>query len=52
MKHTRCILSIVNFFMTRFQVAGSNPKGHRDLHLLQRYTSEQAVNGRNMALLY
>lgn len=52
MKHTRCILSIVNFFMTRFQVAGSNPKGHCDLHLLQRYTSEQAVNGRNMVDSY
>lgn len=52
MKNTRCILYVLNFFMTPFQVAGSNPKGHRDLHLLQLYTTEQAVNGRNMAVLY
>lgn len=39
------------FFMTPFQVSGNNPKGHGDLHLLQHYDAEQAVDGLNMAAL-
>lgn len=38
-------------FMTPFQVAGNNSKGHGDLHLLQHYATVQAVDGLNMAVL-
>lgn len=52
MKHTRCILYVLNVFYDALSSGWQKPQSHSDLHLLQLYTKEQAVNGSNMAVSY